>query len=279
MKLTLLAAVLLISVQAGNAQNRFRTKISPQKVTESSLDVGIFRTFNNIQSPVVHSLVSVTNSSIIPVSALLPVGLYASARINDNAYDENTSVLLFLSEALNIGVTQTLKETVRRPRPFRSLNNVQLSETSSVAGTYSFPSGHASASFTIATLLTLRYPDDPWIISGSFAYAAVTSLGRMYWGVHYPSDVLCGMLIGAGSAALIYSLRSEIIPAKDKLFNQSNRPDERAKSPGLPVVIGSVAAADILNHFISGTGVPLLKAASVGYLPDGTYTLNCKIGF
>lgn len=87
------------------------------------------------------------------------------------------------------------------------------------------------------------------------------------------------MLIGAGSAALIYSLRSEIIPAKDRLFNQSTRPDERVKSPGLPVVIGSVAAADILNHFISGSGLPLIEAASVGYLPDGTYTLNCRIEF
>ncbi len=275
----MLAIVFLLSVQSGNAQHRFRTKISPQKVSETSLDVGIFRTFNKIQSPAVNSIVSVTNSSIVPVSALLPVGLYASARINDNAYDENSSVLLFLSEALNFGVTQALKETIKRPRPYRSLNNVQLSETSSVAGTYSFPSGHASASFTIATLLTLRYPDEPWIISGSFAYAAVTSLGRLYWGVHYPSDVLAGMLIGAGSAALIYSLRSEIIPAKDRLFNQSTRPDERVKSPGLPVVIGSVAAADILNHFISGSGLPLIEAASVGYLPDGTYTLNCRIEF
>jgi undecaprenyl-diphosphatase len=224
-------------------------------------------------------VVSVTNSSVVPVSVALPIGLYAYARIDDNAYDENTSVLLFLSEALNLGITHGMKVLVKRPRPYRSLDHVQLSETSSVGGSYSFPSGHSSSSFTIATLLTLRYPDEPVIIAGSYLYATVTSLGRMYWGVHYPSDVLCGMLIGAGSAALIYSLRDEIIPAKDKLFNQSSKPDTRGKPAGIPEIFGALIAVDAINSMIFSSDIPVLKHSAFRYDPNGTYSVGFRAEF
>lgn len=279
MKTVLILAAILLFQEPSSAQKRFSSKVPYQKLSESNLDVKILRAFNNIESPFVNTLVSITNKAVVPVSAVLPLGLYASARISDNRYDENSAVLLGLSEALNFGATQGLKYMTSRQRPFRSLNNIQLSETTSVGGTYSFPSGHSSASFTIATLLTLRYPGEPWIVAGSYLYATVTSLGRLYWGVHYPSDVLCGMLIGAGSAALIYSLRSEIIPAKDKLFNQSSRPDTRGKSSGLPVVIGSVAAADILNGLLQSTGSKILRNTYFKYGADNTYSLNCKLQF
>jgi undecaprenyl-diphosphatase len=209
----------------------------------------------------------------------VPTGLYISARINENRYDENSAVLLGISEIVNAGATQGLKMLVKRDRPFRSLNNVHLSETTSVSGTYSFPSGHSSSTFVIATLLTLRYPDEPLLIAGSYLYATVTSLGRLYWGVHYPSDVLCGMLIGAGSAALIYSLRSEILPAKDKLFNQSSKPDERDKSAQLPLVLGSVIAADVLNSLIFRSQIPVLKNTSVDYSAEGFYSLRYQVKF
>lgn len=272
------AAILLILfhlclADTAEAQHRFRSKVPYQKLSESNADVKIFRAFNKIESPFVHSVVSVTNEALVPVSVVLPTALYASARANSNRYDENSSVLLLLSEALNLGVTQRIKYTAKRNRPYKALNDVLLSDTSSVSDTYSFPSGHTSGSFVIATSLTLRYPDEPWIIAGSYFYAAVTSLGRMYWGVHYPSDVLAGMVIGAGCAALIYSLRSEIIPFKDKLFNQSEVPDTRSRTIPAATVFGCVIAADVINALISKTGVPVLENSKVG-LNGNTLTLG-----
>jgi len=279
MKYAILFLLFIGLATDSNSQHRFKSKVAYQQKSESNIDVKIFRAFNNIESPFVNSVVSVTNHSVIPVSALVPAGLYISARANEIRYDENSSVLLALSEIVNAGTTQGLKMLVGRDRPFRSLNNVQLSETTSVSGSYSFPSGHSSGTFVIATLLTLRYPDEPFLIAGSFLYATVTSLGRIYWGVHYPSDVLCGMLIGAGSAALIYSLRSEILPAKDKLFNQSSKPDERGKSAQVPLVLGSVIAADVLNSLIFRSQIPVLKNTSVDYSADGFYGLRYKVNF
>ncbi len=279
MRLILLLLFISITINDSFSQHRFSNKIPFQKKSESNLDVKLFRAFNNIESPFINTTVSITNHSIIPVSAIVPIGLYVSARINENRYDENSAVLLALSEIVNAGATQGMKVLFKRDRPFRSLDHVQLSETLSIAGSYSFPSGHASGAFTIATLLTLRYPDEPFLIAGSYLYATVTALGRIYWGVHYPSDVLSGILIGAGSAALVYSLKSEIIPAKDKLFNQSSKPDEQSKSAGLPVVLGSIAAADLINALILRSGIPVLEKSSVDYTADGNYSLRFKVTF
>ncbi len=279
MKILLVILLLSFTSEYVHAQKRFPTRLPYQKLSESNPDVKILRAFNNIESPFLHSIVSITNTAAAPVSLVAPVGLYAYSRVEDNRYDENTSVLLALSEVLNLGVTLGMKDIIRRDRPFRSLNNIMLSETLSVAGSYSFPSGHTSSTFTLATLLTLRYPDNAWIISGSYFYATVTSLGRLYWGVHYPSDVLGGMLIGAGSAALIYSLRDKIIPAKDKLFNQSGKPDQRKESINVPVLFSTMLAADLLNLLAVKLNADYLNGFSVNGSSGATYNLNFTVGF
>jgi undecaprenyl-diphosphatase len=145
--------------------------VTLQRYNEKNLDVKIFRTFNNIHSSFVNSFVNITNNSLIVAVIGIPVGMYAAARINDNHYHESSAVLLALSEGFNEGVTHLLKTLVRRNRPYRTLNKVYLTDTSSVKGGFSFPSGHSSGSFTIATSLTLRYPDKPFLIAGLYTYA------------------------------------------------------------------------------------------------------------
>ena len=67
----------------------------------------------------------------------------------------------------------------------------------------SFPSGHTSLAFTTATALSLKYPK--WyIIAPSYLWASSVGYSRMNLGVHYPSDVVAGALLGAGSAYVTY---------------------------------------------------------------------------
>lgn len=135
-----------------------------------------------------------------------------------------------------------------------------------VKGSYSFPSGHASGSFVIATSLTLRYPDNPWIVAGSFTYATLVSLGRMYWGVHYPSDVLVGSLVGAGCAALIYSLRVPIIEAKNNLFNQSERNDNLSTGNiNATAFLVTLAATDLLNFQLTKSKNKILNKSKINF--------------
>jgi membrane-associated phospholipid phosphatase len=78
------------------------------------------------------------------------------------------------------------------------------------AGGYSMPSGHATAAWALATSLSLHYPK--WsVIWPSFAYALGVSISRPYLGVHYPSDLLAGAIIGAGVAYVTYHYENEIM--------------------------------------------------------------------
>lgn len=85
---------------------------------------------------------------------------------------------------LNYGV----KLLVRRPRPVLE----GLPPLGGAPSSLSFPSAHAFSSFAVATAM-LRV--DP-ATSGALLVAIVLSLGRPYLGMHYPSDVLAGALLG-----------------------------------------------------------------------------------
>jgi membrane-associated phospholipid phosphatase len=75
-------------------------------------------------------------------------------------------------------------------------------------GNSSFPSGHTTTSFGIAWMLwlLLRKTDHEWVAISAFVWASLVGLSRVYLGVHYPLDIVGGVLmggIGAGTAYVI----------------------------------------------------------------------------
>jgi undecaprenyl-diphosphatase len=218
---------------------------------EYNIDINIFRALNNTRCGFSNTVIPITDKSVLPVSIALPLGLSGISRINNNYYDENSGVLLFLSEITGAGAAFGIKQIFRRERPFITLEKVYYNKYNSPTDRYSFPSGHTATAFSLAMTLTLRYPDKPAVIAVSYLYAAIVGYGRIYLGVHYPSDVLGGMIIGSGSAALVYSLRKEIIDLKNNLFNEKYRPDSNnAKELSTPVILGLTVGADLLNNLI-----------------------------
>ncbi|MBI5404189.1 MAG: phosphatase PAP2 family protein [Ignavibacteriae bacterium] len=212
-------------------------------------DVKIFRSINNLQCGLLNTVIPVTDKSILFTSTLVPAGLFAYSRSQKNYYDENTAVLTALSEGLSAGITFGLKNIFKRDRPFKTLSNVHYDKSRFLLDRYSFPSGHSAISFSMATSLTLRYPDEPVLISVVYFYSTVIALGRIYLGVHYPSDVLAGMLIGSGSAAIVYSLRKEIIKGKNSLFREDGREDINQKSISTGLILTSFIISDAVNYF------------------------------
>ena len=93
----------------------------------------------------------------------------------------------------------TLKPLIARTRPFDLVEGIEL--LISAPTDYSFPSGHTLSSVIAAAILTMT--------DKRFGYAAIPlavliSFSRLYLYVHFPSDILGGVIIGLLISAVIY---------------------------------------------------------------------------
>ena len=105
-------------------------------------------------------------------------------------------IVMALAGPAAIIVNFGIKLIFRRPRP-------QLDGLPPLGGapsSLSFPSAHATASFTAATVATRISPELAPIV---FGLAALMALTRPYLGMHYPSDVLAGAALGTAFGLLI----------------------------------------------------------------------------
>lgn len=113
-------------------------------------------------------------------------------------------VVAFIATALARGViTEGIRFFYHRPRPFLTLPAHKLIDDAA----WSFPSGHATFFFALSTAVYLY--NKKWGI-GFFVATIVITLGRVAAGVHYPSDILGGALIGIGIAYLTYRIARKI---------------------------------------------------------------------
>lgn len=95
-------------------------------------------------------------------------------------------------------ISTALKHVVDRPRPFITY---PFLEKITSGGSPSFPSGHTSDAFALAAAVSIAFPK--WyVITPALLWATAVGYSRMDLGVHYPSDVLMGILVGTGSAYL-----------------------------------------------------------------------------
>lgn len=99
-----------------------------------------------------------------------------------------------------------LKNMIARPRPFSVDTSVSLLVPK--PGEYSFPSGHTLNGFTAATVLFFYFKKAGMaalLLAGGIAFS------RMYLFVHYPTDILGGLLLGIADAVAAYLIAKKIL--------------------------------------------------------------------
>ena len=127
-----------------------------------------------------------------------------------SGYGKPEKLRLFLVTVISItvarlGVTELIRFFYHRPRPFITIQVRQLlSENDS-----SFPSGHSAFFFAMATAIYLY--NKKWGI-GFFLAAILMNVSRIIAGVHYPSDIIGGAIIGMAVAYIVFYFAEKIKP-------------------------------------------------------------------
>lgn len=106
--------------------------------------------------------------------------------------------MLIVMLIANIIGDQIIKPLVGRARPF-TYRDIQL--LIPPPGRFSFPSGHTASSFGAAVFLYLY---DKKLGTPAFILAALIAFSRLYLYVHYPTDVLGGILLGTVCAVFVF---------------------------------------------------------------------------
>ena len=117
--------------------------------------------------------------------------------------DSALLLMLLMGFAIERPVYLVLKNVLKRNRPFRVLairNEVDPSDQ------FSFPSGHTCAAFLFTTLVCHTLPV-LWI--PLLIWATLVGLSRIVLGVHYPTDVLVGAVLGLSSGQLTLMLSGQ----------------------------------------------------------------------
>lgn len=142
--------------------------------------------------PIVKAFTSLGNAGIVWIVLSIAMLLWRPTR---KAGVLAGCALLFSLLITNLG----LKLILTRPRPYTVVEGLIPLLTSGDPN--SFPSGHTSAAFS-AGLVWARTMPKAWMRRAAVIQAVLMGLSRLYVGVHYPSDVLGGALVGTVCALL-----------------------------------------------------------------------------
>lgn len=166
-------------------------------------DLRLLKTFNAASMPMWDKTMEGVSFSVYPAMPLTVGGIWANGYFNDDKEMMRNGYKSAIAITFANGLSYGLKVAIKRDRPFVTHPNDVTQRTH--VGPLSFPSGHTTAAFATATALTLSTKKWQFAVP-AYAYAGLVGYSRMRLGVHYPSDVLGGMIIGIGSGLLTWQV-------------------------------------------------------------------------
>lgn len=178
-----------------------------QNLIAQNWDINALRAINKHETSFKNRYATICANSVTPLSFGVPISIYTYDVLKHKNYKKSKAIIVGFSLLSASAITTSLKYSIDKDRPFVTYPDLIKRST---GGSPSFPSGHTSSAFALATSLSLQYPK--WyIVAPAYIWAGSVGYSRMYQGVHYPSDVLVGALIGSGTSWLCYYLNKKYI--------------------------------------------------------------------
>ncbi len=186
-----------------------------------TLDRQLFLFLNSLNSPFFDVVMHAISGKLIWAPLYAAILVYLALTYKRKFFVIVLMIILAVTLADQISV-QVFKNNFQRLRPCNepSLKGLVHLFNGECGGGFSFVSSHATNSFNVA-LLSLMFIRRRWYTIAIIVWASVIGYSRIYLGVHYPADVICGSLLGALIGWSVYQLYvlidKKILKKKDLL--------------------------------------------------------------
>lgn len=171
-------------------------------------DRELFLAINGFHAPVFDNVMYYVSQ----IWVFAPVFFYWLYLVYNKTGAKKLLILLGFFVLLIVLTDQTSNQIKHAVKRYRPTHNLEIQSKVHIVneyrgGTYGFFSGHATNSFGVAMILFLLFDKKSIVFRYSFfLWAALTAYSRMYLGVHYPSDIFVGTVVGLFWGYVVYQL-------------------------------------------------------------------------
>jgi len=168
----------------------------------SGWDIQLLYTLQNSRPQFLDRFFGILTDITTYISVAILLAIVIRAIIKSSAETAKKALQFFLSFGIAAILSNTIKQLIDRDRPFVTHSFIDKLTS---GGSPSFPSGHTTEVFAVATILTLLFPKKP-IVALVFLWALFVAYTRMALGVHYPSDILGAALLGSTTSLAVKAM-------------------------------------------------------------------------
>ena len=160
------------------------------------IDQQLFLFINSLNSPFFDQVMNILSGKLIWVPLYLTILVFLGIKYKRKFLI--IIIFIILAATLADQSSVIVKNIVQRLRPCHepSIMGIVHLVNGECGGVYGFVSSHATNTFDVA-LLSLSFIKKRWYSISIILWASIICYSRVYIGVHYPGDVLCGAILGS----------------------------------------------------------------------------------